>query len=257
MKKGGFTLVEIIVVVVVVAILSTIVVARYNGSQERAARSLVYSNIDRAASVMETYQVPSSDYPPNLAGTDYVQSDGVSVALFTDAQQVRSYAPGSLNADQNAQLFLFACNAAMPIQETGNTYNTGCQYQASKKLHVTGQQGSNVIIEGPTINQADFVLTCGSVCTTAQQKIISDFIAQGGTFPITVPSKSVSLPAPTLSTYTDATRYCLEVGSIKFPNVIYYATSESNTPIAGPCPNDPELHYPWFDNTRLLYASQQ
>ncbi len=117
MKKGGFTLVEIIVVVVVVAILSTIVVARYNGSQERAARSLVYSNIDRAASVMETYQVPSSDYPPNLAGTDYVQSDGVSVALFTDAQQVRTYAPGSLNADQNAQLFLFACNAAMPIQD--------------------------------------------------------------------------------------------------------------------------------------------
>lgn len=244
MRMRGFTLVELAIVVAALGIIASGVIIYYSGSQRRASDSLAYSAIDQATSVLETYQVPSSDYPPNIAGTGYVAPDGVAIALFTNAPQVRSYTAGTLDADQNAQLLLNSCNAFMPITSGSTTYNTGCSF-AGQNVHVSGQVSSNVVIHGPVVQESDFVLTCGSVCTTAQAAIIQSFKAQGGVFPITVPKKQVSLPTPNgLTTYGDASRYCLEVRSTRFPDIVYRTTDQSSVPVTGDCPADPNLHYP-------------
>ena len=149
----------------------------------------------------------------------------------------------NLTADQNAQLLLNSCNGFMPVVSGGTTYNTACVYNGNN-MHIKGQVTSNVILNGPTINQADFVLTCGASCSAAQNSIISTFIAQGGSFPITVPSKGSTLPAPTIVNAGNASRYCLEARSPAYSDIIYHAAPSSSSPEQGACPADAALHYP-------------
>lgn len=241
MKLRGFTLVEILITVVVLAILASIAIVSYTPFQVRSARAATQAEIEQARSKLELYNGLERDYPPNFAGIDYSAPTSVVMTLYNNAPQIRVF--NSLTADQNAQLFLNACNANMPITSGSTTYSTSCAF-AGINIHVKGQVSSNIVYHGPTVDESEVVLDCGSVCDAAIAKIISEFKAQGGHFPITVPKKQVSLPNTwTNEAYGKATKYCLEGRYTLFNDVVYHVVSGSTNIVEGMCEDDPDLHY--------------
>lgn len=239
--RRGFTIIEIIVIVAVIAILATLVVLGYSGWKHHVELMSVQSDVTEGANSLEVYKNFKNSYPPNLAGANFAGSPYVALALWTNAPGVPSYT--NLTPDQNAQLFLNACNAYMPITSGGTTYNTACTY-AGINMHVSGQNSSNVVLHGPTINATDFTLTCGNACTTAQNTITAIFQQQGGTWPISVPKGSVALPAATSFSATGpATSYCLQGTSPDYSDIVYHISSGGALQ-SGPCPNNGSLHYP-------------
>ncbi len=235
----AFTLVEVIIVIAIVLILVAVTVLTYTGIQRRSVDALVSGTVADAQKSLQTFYVFNKYYPSNIANTDYAPPLTVGVVLYTNAPQSPVYS--NLTSGQNAQLFLNACNGFMPIVSGGTTYNTSCTY-AGNNQHIAGTVSSNVVVHGPTINQADFALTCGAACTAAQNNIISTFIAQGGTFPVTVPKNGSALPAPTMVTTGNATTYCLEGRSPTHTDVIYHVEPGGSL-TAGPC-TAVGLHYP-------------
>lgn len=240
-RLRAFTLVELLIVIVVIAILAAIVVVAYQGIQRRSADSVTVRTVSDALKNLQVYYANSRAYPSNVADTEYLPPLTVAVRLNTDAPQSPLYS--GLTPDENAQLFLNTCNGFMPTTDGTNTYNTVCVYNGNN-AHVKGTVSSNVVIKGPQINQSDFVLTCGAACTTAQNNIISTFLSQGGKFPVIVPKKGSTLPAPAMQNTGDATRFCIQGQSAQFDDIIYHSNSEKQLVEAGPCPNDPVLHYP-------------
>lgn len=239
--RRGFTIAEILVVVSVIAILVAVTVVGYNAVQRRSSDGSVQHAVSDALRSLQVYYALNKEYPSNLADTDYSPPLNVAVAFYTDAAQVPVYE--NLTPDQNAQLFLNACNGYMPIIDNGVTYNTSCSY-AGNNAHVAGQAASNVVIKGPSIGQADFTLSCGDSCTTAQNNIISTFLAQGGAFPLKVPKSGSVLPSSTLQSAGSATRFCIEGRSPQFIDIVYHSVSDSQNLESGPCVADPTLHYP-------------
>lgn len=240
--SSGFTIVEVLTIVVLVGILVAGSVVVYGGIQHRASDNHAQSTVSDALKSLQVYHSMHRSYPSNIADTEYAPPMSVAVAFYTNAIQAPKYP--NLTSDQNAQLFLNVCNGLMPIKSsTGTVYNTSCSF-AGNNVHVAGQNSSNIVIHGPTVDEGDFDLTCGPECESVQAEIIQVFKAQLGTFPVKVPKKSVPLPEPQSVSQGAATRFCLEARSPQFDSVIYHATSETQNLTPGPCPADPALHYP-------------
>ena len=239
-SRRAFTIVELVFIVSAVALLATLAVVSYNGTQRRAVDVSVR---DAVVSAHDNLQIYSSDrhaYPSNMAETDFVSPDTVATVLFTDAAQTPVYS--GLNAAQNAQLFLNACNGYMPVVDGATTYNTSCVFSGNN-LHVKGTQSSNIVLGNPVASE-DFVLTCGSACTAAQNAIITTFQSQGGVFPVITTSAGVALPAPVLVSSGKASRYCVQGRSSRFADIVYHAVTGGQGIVAGECPEDAGLHYP-------------
>jgi type II secretory pathway pseudopilin PulG len=238
----AFSVVELIVIISVLGILAMLTGLSYSSWQQTMAKNSVLSDMKQAASALHNYKNFKNNYPPNLAGTGFAASPGVSLTLSTNAPSIGVYQ--DLQPDQDAQLFLNACNAN--LFQTPN--NTACSFQGNSggtKIHVAGTNSSNSIWNSP-INQSDVTLSCNgqqAACDQALTSLISQFTAQGGTFPVTVPLKNVALPEPTQVPNGPANRYCLEGRASNFPAIVYFALSDNNEIIAGGCPNDPSLHY--------------
>lgn len=241
-RRGvGFTVVELLITIVVIAILASIVVIGYRAWLHNVADANVRSDVQHATSALKMYQNFSNDYPPNLGGAGFAPSNNIALKMSTNANQIRVYS--GLTASQNAQLFLNACNAQMPIVVSGTTYNTSCSF-AGNNIHAAGQGSSNIVWKGPTLQQSDITLSCGAACDSASSTMISEFLAQGGTFPLTVSGQNVALPAYTSQNTGPATRFCIEGTAVPFSDIVYHTTSENASVVAGACPNDPALHYP-------------
>jgi Tfp pilus assembly protein PilE len=243
--RPGFTLSEILVIVVILGILAGLSIISYGTWQQRTASNVVKSDIQQAVGGLKAHQNFKNGYPPNMAGTGFAASAGVALTLLTNAPSVGVYE--NLTGSENAQLFLNSCNAN--VFATPN--NTACQFQGSggggggAKIHVKGTVSSNAIWNSP-IQQSDLTLSCGAeqtACDEALATMISEFIAQGGTFPITVPGSNVPLPAPTQVPNGMADRYCLEGRSANYPTIAYHFLSESDSIAVGSCPVDPTLRY--------------
>jgi general secretion pathway protein G len=241
-NQRAFTLIEILTVVGILGILAGLVVVGLGSWQRAQATTAVKSDVRQAVSGLASYKNFKNNYPPNLAGTGFAASKDVALKLTTNAPSVGVYE--GLTGDQNAQLFLNACNAN--LFATPN--NTACSFQGNgggAKIHAKGTSGSNTIWNSP-VGQSDLTLNCGSeqeACNQAIASMISQFSAQGGEFPIIVPGNTVPLPEPTQVPNGPANRYCLEGRASDFPDIVFYALSSSTTITAGECPNDPTLHY--------------
>lgn len=225
----------------VLAVLAAIVLVGYAGWRQHAAKTSVQSDLQQATTGLKSYQNFKNDYPPNLGGVGFASSINVALKLNTNAQQVRVYV--GLTPSENAQLFLNACNALMPIESGSTTYNTSCTF-AGENIHIKGNQASNIVWQGPEIQQSDLTLNCGPVCDAAMQTLLAEFTAQGGMFPIEVPKNNVPLPPYTTYSSGPATRFCLEGVSALYGEIVYHTSSENMQITPGPCPEDPELHYP-------------
>lgn len=239
--RTGYTLIEIMIVIAVIGILAAIAIVGWNGWRHRVDDSSVRNDITHATTGLSSYRNFKNDYPPNLGGIDFTASSDVALKLSTNATQIRVYS--GLSSSENAQLFLNTCNSLMPIKSGSTVYNTSCTF-AGQNIHVKGTSSSNVVWHGPTINQADVQLACGSACGTATSTLIADFLAQGGSFPISVPKSNVPLPSYDLMSEGPATRFCLEAVSANSDDIVYHTSSENKEITAGPCPSDPALHYP-------------
>lgn len=241
----GFTLVELIIAIAAIALLATIGTIGYANVQERTASTAVLSTLRHGSELLETNYNKSNDYPPNLAGTEFVATDGVMTTLYTNAPHVRVHS--NLTSDENVQLFMNSCNANMPIYINGNLYNTGCVFAGnSVNIHVDGQRASNFVMKGATIHKDKFDLTCGPDCDAIQQLILDQFAAQGGTWPLIVSrNRNIPLPEPDTTVATgNATKFCLEGRYDRFPSMtIWHIKSNQSTPQPGPCPDDPDLNY--------------
>lgn len=240
-SRVGFTVVEIIIIIATIAILAAMTITGYAGWQRRVAVASVQSDLQNATSALDSYQSFSNDYPPNLGGVNYASSPNVALKLYTNAEQVRTYV--NLSEAENAQLFINSCNALMSITSGSTTYNTSCSF-AGQNIHIKGQESSNIVWQGPEVTQSDMVLSCGAPCDAAMAELLSTFAVQGGTFPIEVQNENVTLPPYTVYSGGPATRFCLEGVSVAFGDVVYHTTDEGGRLIEGPCPEDPELHYP-------------
>ena len=65
-KKGGFTLIEIILVVVIIGILAGIAIPRMGGKTEKAKISQAKSNIEALGMAIQEYEMINGDYPSSL-----------------------------------------------------------------------------------------------------------------------------------------------------------------------------------------------
>lgn len=238
-------MVELLITIVVIAILASIAVVGYAGIQERSANAAVLSTLNNGSELLELNYNKRQDYPPNLAGTEFVATDGVMTALYTNAPYVRVHS--NLTSDENVQLFMNTCNAHMPIYINGNLYNTGCVFAGnSVNIHVDGQRGSNFVMKGSVIQKEKFDLQCGPDCDVIQQMILDQFAAQGGKWPLVVTrNRNIPLPEPdTTVTTGNATKFCLEGRYDRFPSLtIWHVKSDEPAPQQGPCPDDPDLRY--------------
>lgn len=237
---SGFTIVELIIIIAIIGILAAIGIVSYSNWRRSIAHNAVQSDLQHARTGLDSYKNFKNSYPPNLAGTQFAASENVAIVLTTNAPSIGVYQ--NLTPDENTQLFLNACNANISDTPT----NTACQAQGAgggAKVHVKGTEAANTIWPSP-IALTDVKLNCGAICDSITQKIIEQFTAQGGTFPIVVDKSSTPLPEPTLVPNGAATKYCLEGRSAQYPGIIYHsATSSSGQIINGPCPEDPSLVY--------------
>jgi prepilin-type N-terminal cleavage/methylation domain-containing protein len=249
MQRRGFTVVELIIVIVVLGVLAAIMIIGYGGIQRRSHDSIARYTVADAYKVLQNYYIDNKNYPSNIANTEYTPPQIVSVALWTNAPQTPVYS--NLSANQNAQLFINSCASMI----AGLSGFTGCTYSGNN-LHASGTQSSNVVVQGPTINApgnntggTPFDLGCSTgpnpaECSSAQSSIVSTFLAQGGTFPVTVIKSPSTLPAPTDVTTGAATTYCIQAQSSQYIDIVYHAIPSSPGPEPGPCPNGLGLHYP-------------
>ena len=244
-SRNAFTIIELVVVILVIGILASITVVTYGAWQKRTATTTAKSDLSQATSSLTSFRNFRGSFPPNLAGTGFASSPSIALKLLTDAPSVGRYT--GLNSGQNAQLFLNVCNANL-----AGTTNTSCIFQGSgggSKIHVKGTGGANTIWNSPICKVAGAgcgsvaALTCGSACTAAVAAMISQFEAQGGTFPVTVSGGTTALPEPTLTPNGAATKYCIESRSGDYDDVVFYSISSGAQVVAGTCPADPSLRY--------------
>lgn len=239
--RKGFSITEIVIIVTVLAVLAAIVIVAYHGVQRRTADAQTRTTVSDALKNLQLHYAFSRAYPANMADTEYAPPLSVAVSLHTNSPLTPVYE--GLTTEQNAQLFLNACNGFMPIVSGGTTYNTACVFDGNN-AHIKGSVSSNVVIGGPDIALSDFTLSCGPVCDAARNDILAQFQAQGGTFPLKVPKSGSTLPAPTSVSYGPASRFCVEGRSGAYTDIVYHATDQTQAIEGGPCPSDPELHYP-------------
>lgn len=235
--RKGFTVVEIIVVIVVIGILAATTTLGYREWQRNTADSVVKSDVMSGVASLQSFQNFKNNFPPNLAGTNFAASKDVALVLYTDAPSIGVYQ--NLNQHQNAQLLLNVCNANL-----GDTNNTACVFNSKgggAKIHVKGTAASNTHWRSE-INESDIILP-GSDPSIAQ-RIIAQFKAQGGSFPVVIVSDdNTTLPEPNKIPNGPALRYCLEGRSGLYDNIVYHSTEKDTDLKPGSCPEDPDLHY--------------
>ena len=241
--RGGFTLIEVVITTIVIGILAGITYVSYNGMQERAATSAVQDSLRAGGELLEINYTRKRDYPPNFADTEFVANDNVAIALWTNATQVRVH--DNLTPLQNGQLFLNTCNANLPFTSGGHTLDN-CRTTGNVKLQIHATGGANVQLDSP-FSKAQLVAAfsgCSTACQAIGQAVIDQFESQGGTWPIHLSKTPVSLPEPELVNTGNATKFCLEGRSSQYSGVVGHIKSGDSAPTPGPCPDDPELHYP-------------
>lgn len=66
-KRGGFTIVELLIVIVVIGILAAITIVAFNGIQQRAKVTAVQSDLNNISKHMAVYQTYNDAYPATNA----------------------------------------------------------------------------------------------------------------------------------------------------------------------------------------------
>ena len=90
-QRKGFTLIELLIVIVIIGILAAIAIPKFGKTREKAYFKAMQSDLRNLMSQQELYfSIPANNY--SYSGsvgllTDFVRSQGVSVAVLTGTSQ--------------------------------------------------------------------------------------------------------------------------------------------------------------------------
>ena len=70
-RKGGFTLVEILIVVIILGILAAIVIPQFTNASQDARKNSLTSQLQTIRSQVELYKLQHQDKLPNLIGSNW------------------------------------------------------------------------------------------------------------------------------------------------------------------------------------------
>ena len=108
--KNGFTIVELLIVIVIVAILAAISIISYNGVQNRAAETILQSDLKHAVTELEVDRAMSGSYAtPDLPST-VKASNGTT---FTYASDGIAYCLAATSSRSGAAVYHISSGGAM------------------------------------------------------------------------------------------------------------------------------------------------
>ena len=127
-KRGGFTLVEILIVVVILGILAAIVIPQFTNASESAKVSSLISQLQTIRSQLELFQVQHNGNYPTLDGATGAAQWTIMTSQSDATETVSSTADGTGNFGpylQQAPINPFTGSATIGTGETdGWTYTT-------------------------------------------------------------------------------------------------------------------------------------
>ena len=80
-RRGGFTLIELIIVVVVIGILATIAIPKFSQMRTKSYIAAVTSDLKNAASQQEIYLSNEYVYAGDVANLDMLLTDAVTITI--------------------------------------------------------------------------------------------------------------------------------------------------------------------------------
>jgi prepilin-type N-terminal cleavage/methylation domain-containing protein len=83
-RRGGFTLLEVLIVITVIAALALIVIPRAAAAQRRAKEAQLRGNLKQLRDAIEHFEAVTAAWPPALA--DLMASDGTGVSSDFDGR---------------------------------------------------------------------------------------------------------------------------------------------------------------------------
>jgi prepilin-type N-terminal cleavage/methylation domain-containing protein len=254
-SRHGFTVVELLIAIVIISILAALTVVTYRGIQQRAYIATIQGDLSQTAKLMTSAHAETGIYPGVLPG-EVRASPNVLLTLVST--------PGGysgLSQIQNSVLFQSICQQLVNKGYGRGTnmgggseqYITGCHVYNNDALHINGWDShhftvplaatgvygwynTNVTSDGWRPNKKQVYIDFAA-------KLSDDFIAAGGTFPVTTfwDSWATSsnggvmkeeLPAPTVNAVGDS--FCVQATHAKNPSATWHV-STNGVPTAGSC----------------------
>ncbi len=103
-NQKGFTIVELLIVVVVIAILAAITIVAYNGITSRTRQSMMQSDLQQTAKLIENYKTTNGSYPGSLSqlnnGQGVTASNGSQYAYSTSGNDYQLTIGSSQTTDR-------------------------------------------------------------------------------------------------------------------------------------------------------------
>lgn len=80
-RKGGVTLIELLIVVVIILILAAVTIPKLSAIREKAYFAAMRSDLKNLASQQQIYYADSDSYTTSTASLAFTNSDGVAVTI--------------------------------------------------------------------------------------------------------------------------------------------------------------------------------
>lgn len=124
-RRGGFTLIEILIVIVVIGLLAAIAVPRMTTARERAHYATIASDIRNLGAAQERFFHGAMSYSMDLGALDFEASQGVEVNV-TEATPLGWSAVGTHTAlPPNRGCAIYLGNAVAPPLPSGEVHSAG------------------------------------------------------------------------------------------------------------------------------------
>ena len=85
-RRGGFTLIEMLIVILVIAILAVIVIPRLMGAARRAKEAQLRANLKQLRDAIERFEGACAAWPPALA--DVMAANGTALSADADGRGI-------------------------------------------------------------------------------------------------------------------------------------------------------------------------
>jgi len=89
-RRGGFTLVELLIVVIIIAILAAIAIAKFGNSSQRSREAALRAELKTLRNAVELFKGDTGCYPPSFDAftsqpTQCIQPDGSTITIPTNS----------------------------------------------------------------------------------------------------------------------------------------------------------------------------
>ena len=256
-RVRGFTIVELLIVIVVISILATIVIAAYNGMQQRSARSVATGALKQAQNEVNVNTLSAKGAPPSSLPATVKIPDDVEMHY-----QIPGNYYNDLSAVQNGVLFQSICEELVNDPEYSTIHSADGNQTSNVVMRCDDSISANsLLITGwnsrtwnTPLNKAPIEAYMASVPYDSwwvdkqdvirgfYQALIDTFEERGGTWPITsfwdpwanqwsgVPKEE--LPEPVTDKLGG---YCIQATHLDYPDTSYIVTNDDQDIREGTC----------------------